>query len=323
MTETHDLPAVLDWLETHDDFVIGSHLDPDGDSLGSSLALASALEQRGKRSRVVIGQPLPERYRWLPGSERIASGDSPPASCAAAILVECSDFARSGLRGLERLPSLNIDHHTKNALFADVNWIDSSVAALGIMIGELVGALDAQIDADMAAQLYVAVLTDTGSFRHGNTDAGALRFAAQMAEAGAVPEAIASSVFGNVPAARVQLMGDALSSLTLEHDGQVAWMRLGREQFDRRRTTDTESVINHAQGIAGVRVSLLFKEPEPEVFRVSLRSDGGVDVAEIAASHGGGGHPRAAGCQILGTFDHAFGSLMARIEASLRGDESA
>ncbi len=317
MTSVQDVADVVTWLEAHDDFVIGSHMNPDGDSLGSSLALAAALEQRGKRTRVVIGQALPDRHFWLPGAERIETASAPPEGCASAILVECSDFARTGLEGLEALPSLNIDHHTKNGMYAHVNWIDASVAAVGMMVGELIGALGAEIDADMAAQLYVALLTDTGSFRHSNTDASALYFAADMVAAGARPEPIASSVFGNVPAGRVQLMGDALTTLTLEQGGQIAWMRLGRDQFEARGTTDTEGVINHAQGIAGVRVSLLFKEPEPDVFRISFRSDGSIDVAELASAHGGGGHRRAAGCQILGEFEHAYASLMSAIRAVL------
>lgn len=315
-----DVPRdVQDWIDAHDDFVIASHLDPDGDSLGSSLALAMALDQLGKRSVPVLAQPMPDRYAWLPGAGRVASRSQAPGDCTAAILVECSDFARSGLTGLEALPSLNIDHHARNARYADVNWIDPDVAAVGQMVGRLAQALGAQISAPMAGLLYVTVLTDTGSFHHSNTDAEALAFASRMVASGADAAAISERVFGTYPEARVRLMAEALSSLTLEEEGRVAWMAVPLATFERLGSRDTEGLINQAQRIAGVSVSLLLKEAEPGAVRVSLRSDGSVDVAGIAARHGGGGHPRAAGCQLSGSLDEALRVLLTDVRAAMAG----
>lgn len=317
MTHPDDVQRVLAWLREHDDFAIASHADPDGDSLGSSLALALALEQIGKRARVIIGQPLPDRYRWLPAARRVESVQRRPDDARAAILVECSDFARSGVEGLDELPSLNIDHHTKNRMFADVNWIDPSVAATGMMIDRLRDRLGADLSADMAALLYVTVLTDTGSFQHSNTDAGALRFAGEMTAAGARPAEIAEQVYGNVPIGRVRLFAEALATLTLEAGDRVAWMAIDRDTFERHRTRDTEGLINMAQQIDGVSASLLFKEAGDGIYRVSLRSDGAVDVAEIAARHGGGGHPRAAGCQLAGDGPSVRERLLSEVAEAL------
>lgn len=313
MKPTDSLERVVDWLGPRDDFAIASHADPDGDSLGSSLALAMALEQVGKRSTVVIGQAFPRRYNWLPGASRVVSAERIPTDTRASILVECSEFARSGVLGLDTLESLNIDHHTKNGVYADMNWIDPSAAAAGLMIRDLTAALGAQVTAPMAILLYVAVLTDTGSFQHSNTDARAMAFASEMLGRGANASEIAEQVYGDYPAARIHLMGDALSSLKRVHAGRIAFMYLPFSAFERRGTRDTEAFVNHAQGIDGVQVSMLFKEVEPGVLRISLRSDGSVDVAEVASHHGGGGHPRAAGCQIEGDFEQVRDRLLEEI----------
>ncbi len=309
---------VVRWIARRDDFVIASHTDPDGDSLGSSLALAIMLDKIGKRSEVVIQQPFPRRFGWLPECSRVQTCDAVSRRARASILVECSDFARAGVAGLDRIESLNIDHHSQNAMFANVNWIDPQVAATSMMVARLADPLGAQITPPIATLLYVAVLTDTGSFHHSNTDVAALQFAADMVKLGADASGIAEAVYGNVPAARVFLLADALATLKLEEDGRVAWMVLWRRDFDRRGGGDTEGLINQAQSIAGVEVALLFKEVGRDRFRVSLRSDASVDVAEVAASYGGGGHPRAAGCQLDGSLEEVRASIMAKIR-SIRG----
>ncbi len=314
MASTGDgIEKVIRWIDRHDDFVIASHTDPDGDSLGSSLGLALMLDQAGKRSEVAIQQAFPRRFDWLPEGARVQSLDAVTRRARASILVECSDFARAGVAGLDRIESLNIDHHSQNAMFADVNWVDPSVAATSMMVARLAEPLGAQITPPIATLLYVAVLTDTGSFHHSNTDAAALQFAADMVAAGADASGIAEEVYGNVPAARVYLLADALATLKLEDGGQVAWMVLWRRDFARRGGGDTEGLINQAQSIAGVGVSLLFKEVGRDRFRVSLRSDGSVDVAKVAAAYGGGGHPRAAGCQLDGSLEQVRARILARI----------
>ena len=313
-----DRAAVAEWLRERDDFCIASHLDPDGDSLGSSLALALALDQLGKRSIVVIAQELGRNFAWLPAADRVVTSDRVPEAARAAVLVECSDFDRSGLRGFEGRETLNIDHHAKNRLYADLNWIDPSVAAAGMMIGILIGDLGAEITPTIASLLYVTVLTDTGSFRHSNADAAAMRFAAEMLEAGADAEAIADAVYARLSVGRVRLMADALSSLELHDDARIAVITLTADSFARNApTTDTEGVINYAQNIDGVVASIFLKEVAPGQVRVSLRSDGSIDVAAVAGAFGGGGHPRAAGFLHEGDREEARHVVLGAIRAAL------
>ena len=315
MTEV--LERAVEWLRDRDGFVVASHYDPDGDSLGSSLALVLGLDQLGKTCTPVIRQPLPARYSWLPGSERIVSAETAPAGHAAAVLMECSDFQRSGVDGLDALETLNVDHHTQNAMYADVNWIDPSVAATGMMVLRLLRGLEVRVTPQIAELLYLTVLTDTGSFRHANTDAAALEFASEMVGLGARPAAVAEAVYGSFPASRVRLMAEALATLTLEDEGRIAWMEIPRAAFERHGTTDTEDVINHGQGIDTVVVTLLLKEAEPGWVRASLRSDGTVDVAELSARFGGGGHPRAAGCRLPGSLQDVRNSLLGEVRQRL------
>ena len=310
------------WIGERDAFVIASHTDPDGDSLGSALALAAALRQRGKRATAILAQGVPARLAWLPGAEQVQVIERVPDAARAVILIECSDFERAGVSGLDALESLNIDHHASNARYADLNWVDPSVAAAGMMLERLVQALGVRLDAAMAAQLYVTVLTDTGSFRHSNTDAEALEFAARMVRAGAVPDAIAREVYGHVPAARVLLLADALATLRFAAGGRIAWMALRLADFRRRGTRDTDGFITHAQEVAGVVVSALFKEVAASEFRVSLRSDGSVDVAALAATLGGGGHPRAAGFALRGEFDTVRRRVLRALRARLPAAEA-
>ena len=246
------------WIGERDAFVIASHTDPDGDSLGSALALAAALRQRGKRATAILAQGVPARLAWLPGAEQVQVIERVPDAARAVILIECSDFERAGVSGLDALESLNIDHHASNARYADLNWVDPSVAAAGMMLERLVQALGVRLDAAMAAQLYVTVLTDTGSFRHSNTDAEAL---------------------------------------------------------------ETVKILVGAE-VPGVVVSALFKEVAAGEFRVSLRSDGSVDVAALAATLGGGGHPRAAGFALRGEFDTVRRRVLRALRARLPAAEA-
>ncbi|MFW6198755.1 MAG: DHH family phosphoesterase, partial [Acidobacteriota bacterium] len=161
----HGMRETATWLQARRRIRIASHADPDGDSLGSSLALALGLEQLGHRPEVVLGQELPASLAWLPGAGRIRVLERLPADGIAAVLIECSDFARSGIGGYADRDTLNIDHHTKNALYADVNWIDPGVAATGMMVARLLRHMGSEITPAIATLLYVTVLTDTGSFQ--------------------------------------------------------------------------------------------------------------------------------------------------------------
>jgi phosphoesterase RecJ-like protein len=311
------MDKVIDTLLRHDAFIIAGHQDPDGDSLGSSLALGLALEQLGKRVRVLSADPLFAAYLRLPESARIEVSDTAPEGYAVGVLMECSDVARSGIKGLDDRLIVNIDHHANNPGFGDVNWVDPSVAAVGVMVYRLIQALGCKVTKAIATHLYVTVMTDTGSFHYSNTDAEAFRVCSELVDKGVDPSVVAEAIYDNVPRDKVRLLAAGLSSLVLDPDGRVASMALRHETLALSPgKPDTEGIVNHAQALEGVSVSALFKEVEPEQFRVSLRSDGTVDVAAIAASFGGGGHPRAAGCLVGGSLDEAKSAVLGAVRGS-------
>lgn len=309
---------IIALLRTEDGFVIAGHRDPDGDSLGSSLALGLALEQLGKRVAVLSADPLFAAYRRLPQADRITITDEAPAGYPVAVLVECNGIARTGIGGLEGRTVVNIDHHANNPAFGALNWVDPEVAAVGVMIYRLLCAMELEITPAIATHLYVAVLTDTGSFRYSNTDAEAFRVSAELVAHGVDPSVVAEAIYENVPRDKVRLLGVALSSLLIDPDGRVASMVLRHETLALSPgKPDTEGIVNHAKAIDGVSVAALFKEVEPDRYRVSLRSDGAVDVAAIAAAFGGGGHPRAAGCMVEGGIDAAKAALLTPVREAL------
>ena len=311
---------VVSVLVEHDGFVIGGHRGPDGDSLGSALALAFGLEQLGKQALVVTSDTISSPYRVLPGIERIQQVTDLPAGYPVAVLVECSSLERSGLDGFEGRLVVNIDHHSKNPLFGDVNWIDPGASAVGVMIHRILHALGAEITSDIASLIYVAVLTDTGSFRFSNTNPEAFRICAELLERGADPASLAAAMYDKVPAAKARLLGRALMSLEYESGGSVAVMSLPYDAFlDYPGEPDTEGIVNHAQVIEGVGVSLLFKEMGPGRFFISLRADDSADVAAVAAVFGGGGHAKAAGCTIDGDFASVRERILDEVDKQLSG----
>ena len=312
--------AAAEWLRERTDIAILSHENPDGDSLGCSLALALGLDQLGKRSTVVLSQPVPSGLAWLPAIDRVVVSDVVPAGNAAAVLIECSDFGRCGVGGVVGLETLNVDHHSENGHYADVDWVEPKAAAAGIMIHELLQELASAVTPEMATLLYVAVLTDTGSFQHSNTDSTALRTAAELVARGADPETVASRTYRRTTARRLRLLQRALETLTLSDADRIATMTLRLEAFAAAGgERDTEGIINHAQDVEGVSATALFKEVDEQRYRVSLRSDGSADVGRVAATFGGGGHLRAAGCELLGELDSVRERVVAAIRRELEG----
>lgn len=309
---------IIELLRAEDGFVIAGHRDPDGDSLGSSLALGLALEQLGKRVLVLSADPLFAAYRRLPEADRIEVSGEAPADYPVAVLMECNDTARSGIEGLDGRILVNIDHHANNPRFGAFNWVDPGVAAVGVMVYRLLVAMGLDITPAIATHLYVAILTDTGSFHYSNTDTEAFRVSAELVERGVDPAAVAEAIYENVPRDKVRLLGAALSSLIIDPDGRVASMVLRHDTLALSPgKPDTEGIVNHAKAIDGVSVAALFKEVEPHRYRVSLRSDGTVDVAAIATAFGGGGHPRAAGCLVEGDVDGAKAAVLTPVREAL------
>ena len=306
------LEQILENIEQRQDFLLTSHARPDGDSVGSLLALRGILTGMGKTAEMVISDPVPVIYKPLPHADRILQASQVNGNHEAAILLECDSVQRTRIRGLDRYFLMSIDHHVTGKPFASVNWIDPGACSCAEMIYRLAKAAGVKITPEIATCLYTAVLTDTGSFSYAPTDAHTFELARQLVNDGANPVRIAQNVYFSNPTSKMRLLGAALSKL--HREGSVAWMSVTREDMEHTGALeeDCEGLVNYALGIAGVEVAMFFRELPDHRVRVSMRSKGAVNVAAIAEQFGGGGHQCASGFAV-------DGPLSAAIERVLKG----
>ena len=305
-------------------FLLTSHVNPDGDAIGSELGLARLLRGLGKGAVVWNHDPTPTLYRPLPGSERIHVGEEPPAGFPdmfdAVIVLECPSPDRTGLeKQLAERPVINIDHHLGNQCYGVINWVDSAAPAVGEMVYRLAQGLKVSLEPEVASCLYLTLVTDTGGFRFSNATAAAFEAAATLVREGAHPEQVSQWLYESQPLAVVRLLGEMLQTLQTHEAGRVATGRLTREMFARVGASpgDSEGLIDHLRSIAGVDAVALIRELEDGSHKVSLRSRGEVDVEKIARHHGGGGHRNAAGFTLKGDGEEIRGQVAAALGAAL------
>ncbi|HTW45370.1 MAG TPA: DHH family phosphoesterase [Acidobacteriaceae bacterium] len=323
MQKPNDIRAVLEAIENGSRFLVAAHARPDGDAIGSMLACGMILQQLGKQVDIVSRDRVPVIYRHLPCVDTIRATDTIGGEYDAVILLECDGIARTGLRGLEGRFTINIDHHFSGKLFANINWIENDACAVAAMIYELAMLAGVRITPEMATCLYIAVLTDTGSFCYAGTDARAFDIAADLVRHGAHPATIAYNVYFSNPTSKMRLLGAALSSL--QREGRLAWMSV--TQHDMHRTAaaeeDCEGLVNYAIGIDGIDVAVLLRELADGRIRLSLRSKGEINVASIAERFGGGGHSHASGCTIDGPLPAATARIHDLLRECLRTQPAA
>jgi phosphoesterase RecJ-like protein len=307
MSEADPRPRIRDLVVRGRRFLITSHARPDGDSIGSQVALAWALRALGKAVRIVNHDPPPEPYRAFPGTADIEVASAVDGDFDAAFVLECGDLARPEVAGLDRYPIVNIDHHLGNTGYGTVTWFDPTAAACGELVFELVEALGVPLSLPIATHIYVAILTDTGSFRHSNITARTFEICRRAAEAGVDAAAVARQVFDSASVGKLRLTAAVLAGLTLEADGRLAVLYLDDEILRATGGTrdDTEGLVNLPLSARDVEAVVLFKVERPGEVRVSLRSKGLVDVRAVAVRHGGGGHLNAAGCTLAEPYETA------------------
>ncbi|HEU4389076.1 MAG TPA: bifunctional oligoribonuclease/PAP phosphatase NrnA [Blastocatellia bacterium] len=299
------LSEVVELIDQKQRFVITSHVRPDGDGLGSGLALYWMLASLGKEALVVLRDPVPASYTVLPGSDRVLVQSDLVQRYDAAFVIECSDVERPGLAGLKEQYVVNIDHHSTTQPFGDINWIDSTSAAVGEMIYNLCKALGVEVTKEIAECVYTALLTDTGSFHFSNTTERTLKIASELVRRGVEPARISQALFYSNPYSRVRLLGLVLSTIERDETGHIAWIKMDRGMMRDAGASeeDADGIVNHALSVATVDAVAFFKELSPGVYRISLRSKGKNNVAKVAELFGGGGHRNAAGCRIEGDYD--------------------
>jgi phosphoesterase RecJ-like protein len=319
-TEAHPaepIRAILDVLRQGERFLVCSHSRPDGDAVGSILAMGILLSQMGKSADLVSADRIPAIYRTLPGADFIRSAHRVHGPYDAVILLECDGLERTRLLGLEEFFQINIDHHLSGVEYGNLNWIDRQAASVGEMVYRLARAAGAQITPELATCLYTTVLTDTGGFCYGATRASTFALAHELVLAGAEPVRIAQQVYFSTSAARMLLLGAALSNL--HREGRLAWLWVTHNDVVRTCAAeeDCEGIVNYAVGIAEIQAAVFLRELPDHRVRVSLRSKGAIDVAALAGRLGGGGHESAAGCTLDGPIHHALLQILGELRPAI------
>jgi phosphoesterase RecJ-like protein len=304
--------------------LLATHIYPDGDALGSQLALGKVLEALGKKVVMYSEEPVSHLYDFLPGCEKLVTSLPPAATFSCAVSVDCADPKRLGsarAQLLEHKPFIMIDHHLGHHPFGDLQWVDPGRAATGEMIYDLAVALGAEIPYEAAFCLYTALVSDSGSFMYSSTSAHTFQVAGALVELGVKPAEVAGRLFDNYTVNRLQLLRLVLDSLELHGRERIAVIRATREMFTQTGTVpaDTENFINYPRSLAPVKVAAFIKENHDNVISVSLRSKGqDCDVAKVAGEFGGGGHRNAAGFKLQAAeVERVKAQLLARLEILL------
>jgi phosphoesterase RecJ-like protein len=307
MTKANDMAAVVAALAEKDRFLVTSHEAPDGDALGSLLAMELALRSLGKDAVMFLGgeAPLPGEYRFLELTERGLRRELPDdAAERVLVAVDCASAGRVGAEpGLvKRAPyTVNVDHHHDNPRFGDVNLVVEEASSTGEVLAELFRELGVALTPEIAEALYIALVTDTGRFQYANTTPKALRLAAELVEAGADVHRVFQGVYENVQFAKLKLLARALDRARVLEGGEIVVSHLLRDDFEAVGATEpySEGIIDVLRSVEGSLVSALIREPPRDggpARKVSLRSSvDEVDVSAIARKSGGGGHREAAG----------------------------
>ncbi|MEW6670405.1 MAG: DHH family phosphoesterase [Thermodesulfobacteriota bacterium] len=301
---------IIQQLKNSRSVLLASHENPDGDAIGSLLALGLALDSLKKKTTLYNPSPIPAVYRFLPSVKRVVKHLRKGDHFDAVVILDCGDIERigQGAAVIGNVPVIiNVDHHITNSGFGTHQLIDTQACATAEIVYRLITALNAPISRDIADSIYTGILTDTGSFRFSNTNHAAFAICEEMIACGADPYQIAQHVYGKYSLGRIKLLNLALDSIEISRNGRLSLMTVTKEMLTETGTQpeDADGLINYARRIEAVAVAVLIQERMnhkgslgKNQFHVSLRSDGTVDVARIAASFGGGGHASASGFSI-------------------------
>ena len=312
--------AVADIFKANRKFFLATHINPDGDAIGSSVALAMALKAMGKEVTVYDRDGVPENCTFLPGMDMVTDMVSvQDTSEAVLVLLDCNTPVRAGLdESISFKTSVVIDHHQTESPFGQVRWVEPLEAATGVMVYRLLVSLEAAITRDIAINLYAAIAIDTGVFRYGNTSGEVLEIAASLVRAGAVPAEITDHLYNSWSANRYRLF--SLVQGSLEIHGSVALSMVTLDMFDVTNTGsgDTETFVNQPLVMGSVMVSALIKQKDKGLWKVSLRSKGNIDISPVAVKFNGGGHKNASGCSLEGDIKRVKQQLLDALKDVIR-----
>ena len=325
MTTSPEIARIADAIRARRRFVLSSHSRPDGDSIGSQLAMLHALKALGKEAVAVNADPAPPPLMAFPGVPDIRIAPQADGEFDAAIIMECGDLARTGVAGLERFFVVNIDHHPGNTGYGQINWFDAGAAACGEMVFDVVKALGVPLSVEIATHIYLAILTDTGSFHYSSISPRTFDICRECIEAGVDPVLVARNVYDSNNMGRLKLFGAVLSAMQIDPTGRIAIVYLDHEMARAAGGTyeDTEGLINLPLTVKEIQAVVFFKQHDGDEYRVSMRSKGPIDIGVVAKEFGGGGHKNAAGCTAAGAIDALRKTFVDRIEAAIDRQPSA
>lgn len=318
------MEKIIRQIKKHKRFLITAHINPEGDSIGSQLAMKELLEKIGKRVAIVNNDPVPEHYKFLSASRFIRNEPNKNFDFDAAIVLDCPTLKRIGrVNGLltDDKIVINIDHHVSNEKFGDVRWVDPAASSAGEMIYMLFKRLGVKPSKDAALCMYIAILTDTGSFNYDNTTGRTHQIAGELLGYGIDPAAVSEDIYERRDIIDIKFLGLVLSTISVNKTGEVAFLEITKRMLKATHAdaAKSEGFVNYARSINGVRVAVIFKEDlkKPGIINISFRSKGDVDVNKIASAFGGGGHIKASGCVVAGTLADIKKKVLLKIEEAL------
>jgi len=299
-------------------FLISSHINPEGDAIGSQIAMSSLLKRLGKKVVSVNDNPVPHALRFMKGSGDILKEMPRDFNFDSAVILDSPDLTRIGRIAnyiSSDKPVINIDHHISNQRFARYNWVAPNVSSAGEMVFELFKEFKLKMRYDEAVAIYVAIMTDTGSFKYTNTSSRTHRIIAELIDAGAEPYQLFSRIYETSSLEDTNLLGEALRTLKVTDDGKIAWLWVTKKMLKETKASleGTEGIINFARSIEGVEIAILFRETGTEGrVKVSFRSKGTLDVNKLASFFDGGGHITASGCTVFGKIEDVQKKVLAK-----------
>lgn len=316
------IDKLINVLKKKDNFLITSHINLEGDSIGSQLAIAELLDFLGKRYVILDSDALPPHYQFLPKIDLIKQNLRINSDFFdAAIVLDCPTIERVGnIKELIKKIGyiINIDHHISNKYFGDINWVTPSASSVGEMIYELFKILNCPISKESALFIYIAILTDTGSFNYSNTSKTTHEIVSELLGYGIRPDRVSKNIYESRTAGDMKLLGKALSNIKIVNNGEIAYTVIKNSDFKKTNTkpSSCENFVNFVRSIKNIKVAIFFREDikYKNRFHISLRSTEDIDVNRIASFFGGGGHKNASGCTIKGKLKTVKKKLLKRIK---------
>ena len=318
------IARISDLVERSRRVLVVSHIDPDGDALGSQLAFGEYLRLQGKDVFLLRDSDIPDKYAFLPGIEKVIKAESLADDFAVdtAVILECPNQQRVGsaMRFItDGVAVINIDHHPDARELGTVNWFETAASSVGEMLTEFFEATGADITPTMATCLYTAIVTDTGRFRFPATTERTMAIGGKLIRLGADPQAICDNVYYNMRPSTLRLTGRVLHEIEFHYDNRVCFLHLTDQMLKETGAESAESdgMVDYTMYSGTVRAGALFKETDGGATKVSMRSRDAIDVSAIAASFGGGGHRNAAGCRVEGDLAHAKSIILEKLQEAI------